>query len=63
MKKPTVDLSKCKLCMACVAVAPEVFKEVDESYIDVIERSEYPAEKVEEAINCCPSGCISWEDY
>jgi len=62
MKIPVVDIGTCTLCMGCVAVCPEVFRENDAGYIEVIELDAYPEETVNEAIKYCPEDCITWED-
>jgi ferredoxin len=51
------------MCEGCVEACPEVFQVSEEfGYIEVAELDEYPEECVQEAINCCPTGCISWEE-
>ncbi len=62
MKKPVVELSDCVLCEICVDVCPEVFRNSESGYIDVVDLSEYPEEDVAEAIKNCPEDCIAWED-
>jgi ferredoxin len=62
MKKPVVDIGSCTLCMGCVEVCPEVFRENDSGYIEVVEMENYPKEAVDEAIKYCPEDSISWED-
>jgi len=61
MKRPAVDLSRCTLCLSCVAACPEVFRENDAGYLEVVEMDVYPEEKVGEAIMYCPEDCIYWE--
>jgi len=61
MNVPVVDIGICTLCMGCVEVCPEVFQLSDAGYIQVIEMTTYPEEKVDEAIKYCPVDCISWE--
>ena len=61
MKRPTVDLSRCTLCLSCVAAAPEVFRENEAGYLEVVEMEAYPEDEVDEAIMYCPEDCIYWE--
>ncbi len=63
MRIPVLDIGTCTLCMGCVAVCPEVFRENDAGYIEVIELDAHPEECVNEAIKYCPENCISWEEY
>lgn len=62
MDKPVVELSDCILCGVCVEVCPEVFRNSQSGYIDVIELDRYPYDGVEEAIRNCPADCIAWEE-
>jgi len=62
MKVPAVDLSRCSLCGACIAVCPSAFRLNEAGYIEVIERISYPEIEVDEAIKYCPEDCIYWED-
>ena len=61
MKRPTVDLSRCTLCLSCVAVCPEVFRQNDAGFLEVVDMDAYPEAKVDEAIMYCPEDCIWWE--
>ncbi|MCF8052089.1 MAG: ferredoxin [Desulfobacterales bacterium] len=61
MKRPTVDLSRCTLCMSCAAVCPEVFRLNDAGYLEIVEMDVYPEAEVDEAIMYCPEDCIWWE--
>ena len=62
MKIPVVDIGTCTLCMGCVEVCPEVFRENDAGYIEVAELETYPEEAINEAIKYCPEDCITWEE-
>jgi ferredoxin len=62
MKRPTVDLSSCSLCLGCIEVCPTVFRENAAGYLEVIELDEYPEDDVNDAIKYCPEDCIYWED-
>jgi ferredoxin len=61
MKKPTVDIGVCTVCMGCVELCPEVFRLNDAiGYIEVIDLDVYPRKLVDEAIKYCPQDCIAW---
>lgn len=60
-KAPVVDLSRCVDCDACVEVCPGVFIRNEAGYIEVAEDGSHSEECIQEAVNCCPSDCISWE--
>ena len=61
-KVPSIDLGKCVGCDACLELCPDVFKQNEAGYIEVTVLDIYPEECIQEAINCCPSGCIFWEE-
>jgi ferredoxin len=61
-KVPVVDLSECNGCEGCLEVCPTVFHRNEAGYIEVLEADPYPEDCIQEAINCCPASCISWED-
>ena len=62
-KIPVVDLSECIECNCCVEICPEVFR-CNEAvgYIEVVELEKYSQEDVQDAINFCPTDCISWAE-
>lgn len=62
-KVPVVDLSECIECECCVEICPEVFR-CNEAvgYIEVVELEKYPELDIQDAINFCPTDCISWEE-
>jgi ferredoxin len=62
MRIPTVDLSRCTLCMSCVEVCPAVFHLNHAGYIEVLPRDDYPMGCVEEAIKYCPEDVIEWTE-
>lgn len=62
MKTPVVDIGTCTLCMGCVEVCPDVFRENSAGYIEVVEMETYPEDAVNEAIKYCPEDCITWEE-
>jgi len=62
LKAPVVDLSRCVDCDACVELCPGVFIKNEAGYIEVAEVGPESEQCIQEAINCCPSDCISWEE-
>ncbi len=64
MKKkiPTLDMSECVDCEACITLCPEVFRRNDAGYIEVVDLKEYPEDRVQEAIADCPADCIAWAE-
>ncbi|MFH1625358.1 MAG: ferredoxin [Pseudomonadota bacterium] len=61
-KIPSIDMAECVDCGGCVEICPTVFKKQEAGYIQVMELTEYPEEAVQEAINICPTDCITWKD-
>ena len=61
-KVPVIDLGQCVHCEACVELCPGVFVQNEAGYIEVMNDWPYTEEYIQEAINCCPCDCISWED-
>lgn len=61
-KTPVIDLSRCVDCDACVELCPGVFVKNEAGYIEVAESGPEAEECIQEAINCCPSDCITWEE-
>jgi len=59
---PVVDMARCTLCEGCLEVCPQVFRLNPAGYMEIAEMDEYPEDCVQEAINCCPTDCIEWED-
>lgn len=62
MRIPSVDFSRCTLCMSCVEVCPAVFQLNHAGYIEVLDRKDYPRDCVEEAMKYCPEDVIEWMD-
>ncbi|MEK6197325.1 MAG: ferredoxin [Desulfobacterales bacterium] len=62
MKKPDIDIGACTLCMGCVEVCPEVFRQNDSGYIEVIDLQKYSEKDIDDAIMFCPEDCISWQE-
>lgn len=61
-KVPAIDLSRCVDCDACIELCPGVFVKNEAGYIEVLETDENSERCIQEAINCCPSDCIAWEE-
>jgi len=59
-RTPSIDLSRCTGCEACLEVCPQVFVMNAAGYIEVSDLPQYPEECVEEAMKYCPAECISW---
>jgi len=60
--RPAIDLGCCNHCGGCIEICPDVFSfNENVGYIEVAELTEYPQDKVDEAIKNCPEDCISWE--
>lgn len=62
MKKVKVDKEKCIGCGLCVAIAEKAFKLNEEGKVEVLAVEEEEEAKVQEAIESCAVGAISWED-
>lgn len=62
VKAPYIVESECIACGSCEEICPEVFK-VDEQagYAIVINQGGDP-DKIQEAMDTCPTECIHWED-
>lgn len=61
-KVPIIDLGRCTDCRGCIEVAPEVFRFNEETgMMEVADLSDYPEDRVAEAIKNCPEDCIFWE--
>lgn len=63
MRIPVLDLNRCTSCEGCLELCPEVFRQNEAGYIEIASLDSYPEECVQEAINCCPTDCIAWEEY
>ena len=54
-----VNREDCISCGLCISMAPEVFRFEDGKSI-AYNPSGAPVEKIQECIDCCPVGAISW---
>ena len=62
-KKVVIDADECVACGTCVEICPEVFKMDDGAdYAEVIMESGGPEDLIEEAVDSCPTQCISLEE-
>lgn len=56
-------MGKCRDCDSCLELCPEVFRRNEQTgRIEVLDLSEYPEERIHEAISMCPDNCIGWEE-
>lgn len=62
-RRPFILEDECIACGSCEEICPEVFQ-VNESlgYAQVVNPEGASEEKVQEAIDACPTQCIHWED-
>jgi ferredoxin len=60
---PLVVEDECIGCGACEEICPEVFR-MNESlgFAQVINPTGAPEEKIQEAMDACPVGCLHWAD-
>ncbi len=62
-QKVVIDADECVACGTCVEVCPEVFKMDDGAdYAEVIMETGGPDDLIQEAIDSCPTQCITLED-
>jgi len=61
-KKVVIDEPECTACGSCVEACPEVFSLEDGAdAAKVIKPTGGPEDKIQEAIDICPTQCINWE--
>ena len=58
---PVIVEEECIACGSCEEICPEVFK-LNESlgFTQVVNPGGAPEEKIQEAIDACPTQCIHW---
>ena len=62
-KKVVIDAEECVACGTCVEICPDVFKMDDgDDAAEVILETGGPDDLIEEAIDSCPTQCITLED-
>lgn len=62
MKKPVVDKETCQGHMVCVGIAPDIFEIEDDGKSSVKDSEGADESTIQEAIDGCPVGAISWVD-
>ncbi|MFH1207113.1 MAG: ferredoxin [Patescibacteria group bacterium] len=62
MNKPKVDEEKCSGCGTCAALCPEAFELSLEGKSQVRPLASYDGLLVQDAIDSCPTGSISFEE-
>ncbi len=62
MKKVKIIEEQCIFCGQCQAIAPEVFNIGDQAQVLMEEIPENLVEKVQDAIDACPTSAIIWEE-
>ena len=59
---PYVDQDECTGCGFCEETCPEVFKLNEDGIAEVYNPEGSSEDKIQEAIDNCPVGCIYWEE-
>jgi ferredoxin len=62
MKKPVVDKEACIGCSTCSVLAPANFKLGNDGKAQVINPVGDDQEAIQNAIDSCPAGAISWKE-
>lgn len=63
MAKVVIDQDECVGCESCIEICPEVFAfDEDNEVAYVILPEGGPEDLIQQAIDNCPSECISWEE-
>jgi ferredoxin len=61
-RKVVIDEPECVACGVCVEACPEVFSmEEGAESAKVIKATGGPEDKIQEAVDACPTQCIKWE--
>ena len=62
-KRVVIEKSECTACGTCVEICPEVFALEDGAEAaTIIQPTGGPEDSIQEAIDSCPTSCISWEE-
>ncbi|MEW6441171.1 MAG: ferredoxin [bacterium] len=57
-----IDAPECVACGTCVELCPDVFRlEEGAEAAEVIMPTGGPEDKIQEAMDACPTQCIHWE--
>lgn len=60
---PYIVTSECINCGVCVELCPEVFQISEkDGYAIVVDQAGASADRIQEAMDNCPTHCIHWED-
>jgi ferredoxin len=62
VKKPVVDQDMCTGCGLCPDIAPGTFDMNDDGLAEVVDPQGDDEDTIQEAIDSCPVGAISWEE-
>lgn len=63
LRVPYIVFSECTACGSCVEICPEVFAlNEEQNWAEVINESAASGEKIQEAMDSCPTDCIHWEE-
>lgn len=63
VRVPYIIVFECIACSSCAAICPEVFAMDDQKgYAVVVNQGGAPVERIQEAMDSCPTACIHWED-
>ncbi len=60
---PVIVEEECIACGSCEEICPEVFR-LNESlgFAQVVNPGGAPADKIQEALDACPTQCIHWAE-
>ena len=61
-KKPVIDADACTGCGLCEQIASNTFKVGDEGIAEVVDPAGDDEDTIQQAIDQCPAGAISWEE-
>lgn len=61
-RKPNINTELCTGCGTCNALCPEYFRMGEDGLAHIIPQESYKSFTVQEAIDSCPNGAISWNE-